>query len=356
MTRAFFWGVALSVVLGGSTARAAEPSIDFRTDVIAALSRAGCNQGACHGSPQGKGGFRLSLRGYDPDLDLFTLTRGDMGRRVNRLHPESSLFLLKGSGRMPHQGGVLMQPGSPIYRILSGWVAEGCRDAGPSPLARLEVSPERLRVPTPAVGDAPEQQLTVKAHFKRGEVRDVTPLAVFSTSDLESVSVTPGGLVRFRRCAEVSILVRYLDQFTSARLTWIRPDPKFVFTAPKPANYIDEHVFSRQRELQLLPSAVASDEVFLRRVYLDVIGGLPTPREAREFLDSKDSDKRAKLIDRLLERDEFSAFWALRWADVMRGSPTTLSERGVHSFHRYLVKAVAEDRPMDIFARELGRF
>jgi hypothetical protein len=330
--------------------RAGEPRpVDFRTDVIAALSRAGCNQGSCHGSPQGKNGFRLSLRGHDPDLDLATLTRNDMGRRVDLQRPENSLFLLKGTGRLPHQGGVVFRENDLAYRILLRWVVEGCRDAGPSPIAKLEVSPERRQLPS----DSPEQQLAVRAHFKSGEVRDVTELAVFTISDLEAASVTRNGLVHFKQTAEVSVLVRYLNQFASARLTYVRTDPKFAFQAPKPANFIDEHVFSRQRALQLLPAPVASDEVFLRRVYLDVIGALPTPEEAKAFLDSKDAEKRTKLIDQLLERDEFAAFWALKWADVMRGSPVTLSERGVHSFHRYLMKAVAEDRPLNEFAREM---
>jgi hypothetical protein len=350
MPRPLPWTLALTAVCAAAEVRAAEPRpVDFRTDVIAALSRAGCNQGACHGSPQGKNGFRLSLRGHDPDLDFFTLTRGELGRRVDLERPENSLFLLKGTGRVPHQGGVLLRHDDDAYRVLLRWVAEGCRDAGPTPLARLEVTPDRLRLPA----EKPEIQLTVRARFQSGEVRDVTDLAVFSVNDLEGAAVTPGGLVRFRHTAEVSVLVRYLDRFADARLTYVRPDPDFVFTAPAPANYVDELVFARQKDLQLLPAPVASDEVFLRRVHLDLIGALPTPEEARAFLDSKEPDKRAKLIDRLLERDEFAAFWALKWADVMRGSPTTLSERGVHSFHRWLVRTVAEDRPLDAFAREL---
>jgi Protein of unknown function (DUF1553)/Protein of unknown function (DUF1549) len=350
MPRLLLAPFVLSAFLAVPVARAEEARpVDFRTDVIAALSRVGCNQGSCHGSPQGKNGFRLSLRGHDPDLDLATLTRDALGRRVDLQRPANSLFLLKGTGRVPHLGGVVLRESDPAYRILLRWVAEGCRDAGPSPLGQLEVTPARRRLPA----DAPEQQLRVKAHFKSGEVRDVTEVAVFSVNDLEAASVSRGGLVRFRQTAEVSVLVRYLDQFASARLTYVRTDAKFVFQAPKPANFIDELVFARQRELQLLPAPVASDEVFLRRVFLDVIGALPTPDEAKAFLDSRDADKRAKLIDKLLERDEFAAFWALMWADVMRGSPVTLSERGVHSFHRYLVKTVAEDRPWSEFAREM---
>jgi Protein of unknown function (DUF1553)/Protein of unknown function (DUF1549) len=349
MPRILLWAMSLLAALTGSAARAGETPVDFRTDVIATLSRSGCNSGACHGSPQGKNGFRLSLRGHDADLDLDTLTRDGMGRRVDRQRPENSLFLLKATGRVPHQGGVLLRPGDLAYRVLLRWVAEGCCDAGPANIARLEVTPGRRRLPA----DTLEQQLIVRAHFKNGDVRDVTQFAVFSIDDAEVASLSSAGLVRFKQTAEVSVLVRYLDQFASARLTYVRTDPKFVWSAPKPANAIDEHVFARQRELQLLPALVAADEVFLRRVHLDVIGVLPGPEEARAFLDSKDPEKRAKLIDRLLERDEFASFWALKWADVMRGSPTTLTTRGVHIFHRYLVRAVAEDRPLDVFAREL---
>src|SRR5947209_9023988 len=170
MLRRYQRMLCLPALLLAAVVQAAETTpVDFRTDVIAALSRAGCNQGACHGSPQGKNGFRLSLRGFDPDVDFYTLTRAEMGRRVDRLRPENSLFLLKGTGRTAHQGGVRLRPGDPAYRVLLRWVAEGCRDAGPSPITKLEVSPERLRLPS----DGPTQQLTVRAHFASGDVRDV---------------------------------------------------------------------------------------------------------------------------------------------------------------------------------------
>jgi hypothetical protein len=358
MRRAILIALSLLAAPAGSVGFAGElRPVDFRTDVIAALSRAGCNQGACHGSPMGKNGFRLSLRGFDPDVDFAMLTRGDLGRRVNRQSPANSLFLLKGTGALPHQGGVRFKADAPAYQVLLRWVAEGCKDAGPAALARLEVAPDHLRLAT----DAPTTQLGVRAHFKNGEVRDVTDLAVFSVNTAGAATVSAGGFVEFKRTGEASVLVRYLDQIKSARLQYVRTDPKFVFTpaaaAGPPsdslANEIDRLVFAKQQELQLNPAPLASDAVFLRRVYLDTIGVLPTADEARAFLDSKDAHKRAKLIDRLLERDEYAAFWALRWADVLRGSPTTISERGVHSFHRYLVRSIATDKPMDQFAREL---
>ena len=350
MSRIVLCSLAWLILFKVSGACASEPApIDFRTDVIAALSRAGCNQGACHGSPHGKNGFRLSLRGFEPDVDLHTLTRGELGRRIDRARPANSLFLLKGTGSVSHQGGARLKIGEPAYETLLRWVAEGCRDGGPTPLVKLEVSPDNLRLPT----EVTTKQLTVRAHFKSGEVRDVTDLTVFSVNTAGAATVSASGFVEFQRTGEASILVRYLDQIRNARLQYVRTDPKFIFSAPTPANDIDRHVFAKQKELQLNPAPLATDEVFLRRVFLDTIGVLPTADEARTFLDSKDAQKRAKLIDKLLDRDEYASFWALKWADVLRGSPTTISERGVHSFHRYLVKTMATDKPMDQFAREL---
>jgi len=335
------------ILLATSARLHAEEPVSFRTDVIAAISRAGCNSGACHGSPQGKNGFRLSLRGFEPDVDYNLLVKEQGGRRINRVSPDESLLLLKGSGRMPHQGGKLLDKNQLAYKTIARWIAQGCQDSAPSTLVRLEVLPGTRRL------EAPEQQLTVRAHFKEGEPHGVSDLTVFTSSDPNLAPVTPNGLVRFTKTGEVSILTRYLDQITSVRLTYVKTDPAFKFHGPAAANFVDEHVFAKQRELQLSPAPVASDEVFLRRVYLDTVGVLPTADEARAFLDSKDPARRAKLIDQLLERDEYAAFWALRWADILRGSPTTISDRGVHSFHRYLVRTFADDRPMTDFARDL---
>src|SRR5262249_20605391 len=171
--------ITLLALLGSSASlRAAEP-IQFRRDVIAALCRAGCNSGACHGSPQGKNGFRLSLRGQDPDLDLFTLTKDVGGRRRDRVSPDDSLILLKGSGPVSHQGGTVFGRNDPAYRVIARWIEEGCRDVTPAPLARLEVLPGSGRLPP---GTA-EQQLAVRAHFADGTTRDVTDLAVFTSAD-----------------------------------------------------------------------------------------------------------------------------------------------------------------------------
>ncbi len=344
--------------------------IDFQTDVIAALSKAGCNQGACHGSPQGKNGFRLSLRGFDPDLDLATLTHEEFGRRVNPNAPDDSLILKKGLAEVPHQGGARFKRTSAEYQILRAWIDEGChpsllpaatatvkpaqnnKQAKPAPTApkvvRLEVFPESRRL----AEDHPTQQLTARAIFDNGTSRDVTDLAVFSTNEKEAAEVSRDGLVTFHQTADVVFLVRYLDRITGVRLSYLKRDPDFVFPAVTENNAVDRHVFAKQRDLQLKPAEIARDEIFLRRAYLDVIGSLPTAEEANRFLDSTDPQKRTKLIDDLLDRDEYAQFWALKWADLMRGSDVTISRRGVHNFHRYLVERFREDRPFDEFARE----
>ncbi len=342
--------------------------VDFQTDVIAAISKAGCNQGACHGSPQGKGGFRLSLRGFDPVLDFATLTREEFGRRTNPNAADESLILRKGLAEVPHQGGARFKRSDAEYQLLRAWIDEGCRPSlvptqaasatgnnakkpavpvAPK-LVRLEVLPGTRRL----AESRPKQQLIARAHFDNGTVRDVTDLSVFSTNEKEAATVNRDGVVEFSRTAEVAFLVRYLDRITGVRLSYLQRDPEFAFKSPAESNAVDRHVFAKQRELQLLPAELVRDEVFLRRVSLDVTGVLPTPDEAKRFLDSTDPNKRAKLIDELLERDEYAQLWALKWADLMRGSDVTISRRGVHSFHRYLVDRFRNDRPFDEFARE----
>lgn len=335
----------------------AEPDpIDFGTEVVAVLSRAGCNSGACHGSPQGKNGFRLSLRGFDPAVDYTSLAREAFGRRTDALSPDDSLVLQKGLARISHKGGVRFRPTDPTYQLLRTWIAQGCRSSGfggdpsstPLQLERLEVLPARRRL----ASAYPRQRLVARAHYGDGTVRDVTHLAVFTSSDPAAATVTADGFVEFQTTSATTILVRYLDQIRGAELTYVDRDPKFTYASPPAVNFIDEHVFAKQKDLQLLPAARASDPVFLRRVYLDTIGTLPTAAEAQRFLDAPEADKRAKLIDDLLEREEFAWFWALKWADVMRGSDVTISRRGVHSFHRYLVKLFRDDKPFNQFARE----
>ena len=323
--------------------------VDFRTEVVAALSQAGCSSGACHGSPQGKNGFRLSLRGFEPEFDFDSLTHIDMGRRVIPLAPDESMILHKGLATLPHQGGRRFERTAAAYQTLRTWINQGCRPSSSGKgLARLEILPNARRLPS----THPQQQLVALAHYTDGTTRDITPLAVFTSSHPDSASVTDDGLVTFHTTSEVTILVRYLDLIRGVQLSYIDHDPNFVFSSPPEANSIDRFIFAKQRDLQLLPAPVINDATFLRRVFMDVTGTLPTADRAKSFLASTDPQKRAKLIDELLETDEYAAFWAMKWADVMRGSDVTISRRGVHSFHRYLVQSFHDDKPFTQFARE----
>jgi len=287
--------------------------VSFEFGALAALSKQGCNSGACHGSPSGKGGFRLSLRAFDPVLDKLTLIREDLGRRTNPLDPDSSLLINKPMMKLPHGGGLKLTKHDLAYAVLRQWIAEGCRpDAEDAPrCVKIEVYPASGRL---LKWPAHTQQLAVLAHFADGAVRDVTEMACYSTSDSQVADVTAGGLAVGHDRGEAAIIVRYLEHVESCFLTFVKDIPGYVWSDSPTANYIDEHVATKLRQLQYLPSGLASDEEFLRRVYLDVIGQLPTLEETRTFLTDSSTDKRSKLIDKLLDRSEHAKFWALNGA------------------------------------------
>jgi hypothetical protein len=353
----------IAVVAGGCAAIvpfevtkfAESQPMSFEYETLAALSKQGCNSGACHGSPSGKGGFRLSLRAFDTVLDRLTLIREDLGRRTNRIDPDSSLLLNKPMMKLPHGGGLKLTKRDPAYAVLRQWIAEGCQvDPESAPrCVRIEVGPDAdghgrvLRWP------AHTQQLAVRAHFSDGSVHDVTKLACYSSSDAAVVEVTESGLVVGTDRGEAAIIVRYLDHVESRFFTFVKDIPGFAWTNPPAANYIDEHIYSKLRELQYLPSAIASDEEFLRRVYLDCLGQLPTIQETAAFLGDNSSDKRSKLIDRLLDRPEHARFWALKWGDLLRMTSASVGTSGVFKYHRWLERAIETNMPYDQFAREL---
>jgi hypothetical protein len=337
--------------LAGPSAMTAQAApVSFRNEVMAVLSRAGCNQGACHGNQNGKNGFKLSLRGQDPDFDLDALTRDTLGRRSDRLHPDESLVLAKATSRVPHEGGKRFDRESREYRLLRDWIAEGERpDPADAPvLRRLDVTPRRQVLIEPA----DQVALRVRAVFSDGTIRDVTRLAVFETSNFV-VRVDGDGVARRQDRGETTILVRYLEGQAAVQLAFVPARPDFVWPDPPEANYVDHHVFAKLRTLRTAPSALAPDAVFLRRVYLDVLGVLPTADETRRFLTDGRPDKRAHLLDALLERPEFADFWSLKWADLLHCEEKALDAKGVRLFHDWIRRAIAEGKPLNEFAREL---
>jgi hypothetical protein len=351
----FFWANQFSssgaacLVLWMAGAAAAEP-VSFRNDIMAVISKAGCNAGTCHGNANGKAGFKLSLRGEDPEFDFQALTRDLFGRRTDPLEPDQSLILLKPTAQIAHEGGARFRKDSPEYKMLHQWLAAGLpNDIGTAPtIERLEVAPTDLVLLEPTN----QVRLTAHAVFSDGARRDVAALAVYDPSS-QMVKVDADGLVTAAKPGEVTVIVRFLERQAPVRLAFVPSRPNFVSSNPKPRNIVDEHIFAKLRSLRINPSELCADSEFVRRAYLDVIGILPTADQARAFVADKRKDKRSRLIATLLDRPEFADFWALKWADLLRNEEKVLDRKGVQLFYRWIRENIAADKPLDQFAREL---
>lgn len=338
---------------------AERPAVGFKQDILPILSKAGCNQGACHAAQYGQGGLMLSVFGFAPEKDYVNLTRDLMGRRVTPAQPSASLVLRKATLETPHGGGRRFAAGSYEYQVLEAWIAGGT----PAPKA-TEPEVVDLRV-TPAervYGLNETQQLRVLARFSDGSERDVSHRAKFDSISDGVATVTPTGYLTTVGAGQAGVMVRYEGQAKVS--TVIVP---FAAQADlgdfKPINYIDEAVLARWRRLGLRPAGLASDSEFIRRAFLDAIGTLPPPERIRAFLESKDPNKRAALVDELLgltgdpKRDiyvnEWSAYWALKWGDLLRINRRDLGEGGMWSFHNWIRKGLRENQPVDQFVRDI---
>jgi hypothetical protein len=341
---------AVAILFAALAPRAgAEEHVSFTRDVLPILTRAGCNAGACHGSPSGKNGFRLSLRGYDPALDISTLTKEMGGRRIDRITPARSLILEKATGRVAHEGGRRLFEGSPQYRLVHDWIVQGARDdRALRPLA-LVVTPASEVIDEPAR----ELKLKVIAAFPDGGRRDVTHLTRFTVNDDLAARVGPDAAVTRLKPGEVVVIAEYMGLMTPAVILFRDPKPDFRFSNVPPSNYIDEHVFAKLRVLQIEPAPLSSDAEFVRRAYLDAVGRLPRPEEVRDFLGSADPRKREKLVDSLLELPEFADWWALKWSDRLGVNQRFVGKIGAVKYHQWVRGKMAANVPEDEFARTI---
>jgi hypothetical protein len=326
----------------------------FLNDVEPILTRLGCNQGACHGKGTGQNGFRLSLRGYAPEWDHDWITREFASRRVNLAVPEDSLFLKKPLGQVPHEGGRLMRPGSREHQVMLDWI----RAQAPGPLAQEPLIRRLEILPSSRVMKPGEQQLLlVRAEYSDGHWRDVTWLTQFHANDASVATVSEAGLVKVERAGETAIRAAFQGLVAVAVITVPHETPVPRELLAKKNNFIDEHVFGKLAALRIEPSGLCSDEVFLRRVYLDAIGVLPTPRELREFLADQAPDKRSALIDQLLERLEYIDYQTMILDELLQNRKESDHDvrgpQGVQSFHDYLWDQVAANRPWDELARDV---
>lgn len=326
--------------------------VEFESEVLVALSKQGCNSGACHGSPSGKGGFRMSLRAFDMQLDELTLIREDFGRRTNPLNPEKSLLLLKPLMKVSHGGGQQLHKDDAAYTILRDWIDGGATADPPHTprVTQLEIHPKQKRVL--AVQDG-GQQLAVTALFADGRQRDVTHLAAYETSDTAIATVDVNGFVTPHARGEVAILVRLLEHIESVPLMFVEHSDEFEWKAPSPKNYVDELVNAKLQQLQYLPATACSDEEFLRRVSLDLLGILPTIDETTAFLADTGEHKRERLVDALLQREEYAKFWTLKWGDLLKMTSKLVGDEGVYKYHRWIERSLHENMPYDQFAKQL---
>jgi hypothetical protein len=343
--------VSASTVIEVERASAPYP-LTFRNHVVPVLTRAGCNSGPCHGSLSGKNGFKLTLRGYDPEVDYTTLTRQAAARRINKVEPGRSLMLLKPTLAVSHGGGKRFAPRSPEYDVIAQWIAAGT----PAPadwdpvMTRLEIFPATARLKP---GD--EQPVVVRAHFSDGHAEDVTRWAKFSSNEGTVATVSDDGVAKVQGPGEAAISAWYLSRIVTARVTSPFPhqiDAGIYARAPR-ANFIDGLVLTKLSELNIEPSPVSSDTEFIRRAYLDAAGILPAPGEIRTFLSDAHPDKRARLIDALLERAEFVDYWAYKWSDLLLVSSKSLPSNAMWSYYNWIRSSVAANKPWDQMAREL---
>ena len=326
------------------------PPVDFANDMLPLLSKLGCNSGGCHGKSNHASGFKLSVFGFDPAADFDALVKDDRGRRIFPASPEFSLFLRKATGVMPHGGGQRLPFGSSDYDLMLAWVRQGtpAAQANSPGLVRLFVSPDDR------VLDAnSRQQILATAHYSDGSVRDVTSAAGYSTNAPLVAEVDRTGVVRTGQIpGEAVIGVHYMGQVASVQLQLPRTSGYAPFEFP-PLNAIDELVRIKLEKIQLVPSELADDATFLRRLWLDTIGTLPSPEEVRQFLADPAVDKRAHWTDKVLDRPEYADYWALVWADILLVDRQKLGERGAYELHHWLRQQFATNRRYDEWVSEL---
>ena len=324
--------------------------INFPNQIVPIFTKLSCNGGGCHGKASGQNGFKLGLLGFDPELDFNTLVKEGRGRRVMPDSPDASLLLTKGTGTVAHGGGRKMEQGSDEYKLVRRWIASGMPYGKPTDptLKSISVHPARR-----VMSRQSKQQFAVLAHYSDGSQEDITRRAQYESNETEIATVDTAGLVRSQALSgEAAIMVRFQDQVSTFRA--VVP----VSREPKPFSFaentvVDKHTTARWRELGLVPSDIASDLAFLRRAHLDITGSLPTPEQVQAFMADKSADKRAKLVDSLVDSPEYAYYFAAKWADILRvkRGGDAAKAQGTFAFHGWLRDAMSNDTPYDQIAR-----
>ena len=343
-------------VLGGNTNALSDTQstpISFVRDVLPALSKAGCNAGSCHAKPEGQNGFKLSVFSYDPQNDFTEIVREDRGRRVFPAAPEESLILKKPSGQLPHEGGIRMDRNSPTYALVVRWIRDGLVFSQPNEpvLESIEVFPKERRYRKGA-----SQPLLVQARYSDTTTRDITGLAAFASNDKEIVRVDESGRLSMGQLSGQGVVVARYMGFVADSQVLIPADslfPESVYATLPRQNFIDDLAYTQFQRLGLFPSDLCTDEEFLRRSKLDVLGLLPTAEEARAFAADTTADKRSRWTEKLLGDPAYGDFWANKWADLLRPNPDRVGVKSIFTLDQWLRSSFRENKPYDQFVREI---
>jgi hypothetical protein len=326
--------------------------LNFTNQIVPIFTKLGCNSGGCHGKLAGQNGFRLSLLGFEPDLDFMTLVKEGRGRRLFPANPDASLFLMKATGRAPHGGGKKMDPDSDEYKLVRRWIAAGMpwgAEKDPT-VTKITVFPEHR-----VLSRQSKQQFAVYAHYTDGTIEDITRRAQYESNDPEIATVEERGLVKtLGMSGEAAVMARYQGMVAVFRATVPLgvKTPDWTFAEK---TVVDRFTAKKWKELGLVPSELCSDEQFIRRVYVDITGSLPTPKDVLAFVEDKTADKRDKLVDKLLDTPEYAYFFANKWADILRVKRRQEPGRaqGTFAFHEWIREQVAADIPYSDFVRAI---
>lgn len=328
------------------------PTSSFVNDVQPVLAKMGCNAGTCHGSKDGKNGFKLSLRGYDPLYDHRALTDDIGARRFNRAAPDQSLLLLKAVGAIPHVGGVRTTVDSRYYGIIRDWIIQGGQlDLDTQKATSIEIFPKNPIIPRAGM----KQQISVLATFPDGSIRDVTREAFIESGNIEVIDADERGVLTLLRRGEGPVLVRYDGNYAATTLTVMGDRKGFQWAKPTTQNYIDDLVYDKLERVKILPADICSDEDFVRRIYIDITGLPPTVEQVRQFLESEQPSKqrRDNLIDQLVGSKEYIEHWTNRWADLLQVNRKFLGEEGAVALRNWIKQSVAVNKPYNQFAHEI---
>jgi hypothetical protein len=354
MRRVLLVAIAAGVLQAGeiNPAKTAAPS--FRLDVMPVFFRAGCNSGGCHGAAIGKDGFHLSLFGYDPSGDYHRLTQQIVGRRLDLAVPEQSLLLTKATGMVPHTGGRRFKSDSEYFRTLLHWIEAGAPDdsANVPQVTGISLAPDKVVFS----GKETKKPLQVIAKYSDGSTRVVNKLALYLTNNKNTADIDDQGTVTAGKRGDTFVFARFAKYTVGAEIIVLPKDGHFKWPKITPANYIDGLVYAKLKNLRIVPSLPCSDAAYLRRVYLDLVGLLPSTRQVEAFLASKDRDKRAKVVNELLERDEFADLWATKWAEMLKVTSQDNATFGTDrkaalSYYRWIREQIHKNTPLDQFVR-----